>query len=271
MERSTATSPSILIAHLAITLPALAAVPLVLYWGLYQFGPPLWPYYVTGGLAIAMYWHSVAVPLWKRRVQGMGLNQDEADELARRAGLVWSGAPAVGFLTFHTTAAVLCCPWFLSRLFDWVLPVVGLYGSPADFWLRHLELLTIGPAIGVGYLISKYVPNLATWTWAIPAIILLYKLSTFADPQNSVLSSDHRSVFSYYFMIQRNAPTLYDFRGSDPVRVVEQMSVVAPFYTGAAYSLGALMERHQLLEKLIHSLRRDRVPVVGETDDAEVE
>jgi len=271
MPPRTVTSSAILFAHLAITLPALAAVPLFVYWGLYQFGPPLWPYYVSGGVAIAWQWYSMAVPRWKGLLKKRGVNDEEAEEIAKRIGLVWPGAAAAGSFALHTTAALLCCPWFLSRWFVWLFLMLGISPTQADFWLQHLELLSIIPAIAVGYLISRYFEKLATWAWVLPTIILSYKLLNFTDPQISVLAPNPWSRFSYYFVILRYAPTFYDLGGSDPVRVVEQMTVIAPFYSGIAYSLGAVMQKYKSLERLISSLRRDPEPQVFGPKEADIE
>lgn len=56
MDGSDPTTRAVVLGHLAITVPIVAAVLLVVFWGFYQFGPSLWPYYVTGGFAIAWQW-----------------------------------------------------------------------------------------------------------------------------------------------------------------------------------------------------------------------
>lgn len=40
------------------------------------------------------------------------------------------------------------------------------------------------------------------------------------------------------------------FGGADPVRVALQMSVIAPFYAGLAYSAGAIIATRHLLERV---------------------
>jgi len=124
----------------------------------------------------------------------------------------------------------------------------------ADYYLQHLELVSILPALVVGYVVCRYSPRLATWAWILPTIILLYKLLTFTDPGASVLVSDPLSRFSYYFVILRRALTFTDLRGSDPIRVVAQMFVVAPFYSGAAYSVAAFLQRRSVLERIIRNI-----------------
>jgi len=59
------------------------------------------------------------------------------------------------------------------------------------------------------------------------------------------------------------------FGGVDPVRVAQQMFVVAPFYAGLAYSIGALAERHNLLKRLFeHSPTRQPEPETTQTETA---
>jgi hypothetical protein len=49
------------------------------------------------------------------------------------------------------------------------------------------------------------------------------------------------------------------------------MTVIAPFYSGIAYSLGAVMEKYKSLERLISSLRRDPEPQVFGPKEADLE
>jgi len=81
-------------------------------------------------------------------------------------------------------------------------------------------------------------------------MILAYKMVTYTEPYASVLAENHPStVFSYFFVIQRTMPTFTDFAGIDIVRVAAQMLVVAPFLAGAAYSVGAMCGKHQVVER----------------------
>jgi hypothetical protein len=54
----------------------------------------------------------------------------------------------------------------------------------------------------------------------------------------------------YFFDIQKVMPTWANPLVSDPTRVAAQMFVTAPFYAGVAYSVGALIAKHELLTKL---------------------
>ena len=266
-----------ILGHLAITVPAVAAIPLFVLWGLYQFGPPLWPYYVTGGLALAWQWYSIALPRWKSLLTRGGLQVNEAEDIARRSGLVWPGAGAIGPLALHTTAAIVCGIFFgsslLSRWFVWILPLFGGSGAArADYWLQHLELVSVIPALVLGVVMSRYFEKFAAWAWVVPTLILSYKLFTFTDANASVLASaDPRSRFSYYFVIQQHMPTFFDLRDSDPVRVLEQMDVIVPFYSGIAYSIGALLTKHKVIDSVVSSLRREPEPDVFGPEEAGVE
>jgi hypothetical protein len=90
-----------------------------------------------------------------------------------------------------------------------------------------------------------------------------YKLLTFADPNASVFAtSDLWRRFSYYFVIEQlNSP--YDLRGlSDPERWLQQVTVVAPFYSSVAYSVGAFVVKTKALERISESLSREPKPEV---------
>ncbi len=109
MEGSDVTSRgSVLLGHLTITIPVIAVIWIVVRWGLYQFGPPLWPYYVTGGIALAWQWYSMALPGWKGLLTRKGLRANQTEDVAQRSGLVWPGTEAIGAFALHTTAAAVC-------------------------------------------------------------------------------------------------------------------------------------------------------------------
>jgi hypothetical protein len=249
------TPRNLFFAHLIITVPAVAAFVLVVRLGLCMFGPFLFLYYVFGGVAAGWQWCSLAVQHWETRLARKGVQQDEIKRFARRAGLEWPGESAIGLFALHTTAVAVCgihvSPWLVGRWFAWVLPLTGFSSTAfaADYYLQHLELLTVVPAFALGYFMWLRFPRLATWAWTLPTIILAYKLAFFADPSASVFSSNPTARFSYFFVIQRGMPTLSNFRGSDPVRVATQMMFVAPFYAGVAYSIGALAAKHGVLRK----------------------
>ena len=256
----------ILLGHLTVTVPVVLAITLFVYWGLGQFGPSLWPYYVTGGIALAWQWYSMALPRWRGLLVRNGVPVNQTEGVAQRSGLLWPGAGPIGSFALHTTAVTFCGifagPWLLSRWFVWILPLFRI--SPAtpraDYWLQHLELVSIVPALVFGALVARYFERLASWAWVVPTMIVSYKLLTFTNPNVSVLSSDDSfSRFSYYFMIQQHMPTFSSLglTGSDPIRVAEQLNVTVPFYSGVAYSIGALATKHKVISRIVSSLRRE--------------
>ena len=186
----------------------------------------------------------------------------------------------MGSFALHTTAAPLCGiflgPWLYSRWFVWILPLFRISPSMprADYWLQHLELVSIIPALLFGALVARYFGRLASWAWVVPTIILSYKLLTFTNPNVSVLASaDPWSRFSYYFVIQPHMPTFSSIGliGSDPIRVAEQLNVTVPFYSGIAYSIGALLTKHKVIDRVVGSLRREPEPEVFGPEEAGVE
>jgi hypothetical protein len=271
VDSQNAAPGQVLLGHLAITVPVVLAVPLVVYWGLGEFGPLLWPYYVTAGIALGWQWYLIALPRWKGLL---------TEDVARRSGLVWPGAGAIGSFALHTTAVPLCGiflgPWLFSRWFVWILPLFRV--SPAmpraEYWLQNLESVSIIPALVFGALIARYFEKLASWAWIVPTIILTYKLLTYTNPNVSVFASaDSWSRFSYYFVIQQHMPTFSRSFGvsGDPIRVAQQLDVTVPFYSGIAYSVGALLTKHKVIERFVSSLRREPEPEVFGPEDAEVE
>ena len=170
-------------------------------------------------------------------------------------------------------------PWLFSRWFVWILPLFRI--SPAmpraDYWLQHLELVSIIPALVFGALIARYFEKLASWAWVVPTIILSYRLLTFTDANASVLASlasvDSWSRFSYYFVILPHVPTFSQSFGlsGDPIRFAQQLDVTVPFYSGIAYSVGALLTKHKAIDRIVTSLRREPEPEVFGPEQAAVE
>lgn len=280
MNSEPATPRQVFLGHLAITVPVILAVPLFLYWGFGELGPSLWPYYVTGGLALAWQWYSIALPRWEVLLARGGLQVNEVEDAAHRNGFVWPGAESIGSFALHTTAVPFCGiflgPWLLSRWFVWILPLLRI--SPAtpkaDYWLQHLEVVSIIPALVFGALIARRFAKLASWAWVVPTIILAYRLLTFTDAGASVFAAANRwSRFSYYFVIQPHVPTFSRSLGlsGDPVRFVSQLNVTVPFYSGIAYSIGALLTKRKVIDGVLRSLRRGAEPEVFGPDDSDVE
>lgn len=110
------------------------------------------------------------------------------------------------------------------------------------------------PAAQAVQKVSRYLPRLAAYAWVLPTVILAYKLMTFTEPQVSVLIPHHSMRWEYFFVIQRTMPTFtVGFGGVDPIRVAEQIEVVAPFYAGLAYSAGAMVQTYDLAKKIFGS------------------
>ncbi len=63
----------------------------------------------------------------------------------------------------------------------------------------------------------------------------------------------------------------FGFGGSDPVRVAAQMTVVVPFYSGVAYSVGAILRKYKVTDRIASSLRSEREPEVFGPEEAGVE
>lgn len=170
---------------------------------------------------------------------------------------------------FHTYVAYTCAmylsQWLVFHWFGWIAPILQMSISiPAtDWYLQHFELVTILPALVVGYLnVAQFFPakvrgymheersgSIAPWAWSVPTIALLYRMLMF-HPPSSVLFGTSMTALRYFFEIQKVMPTLANPLVSDPIRVWAQMTITAPFYAGLAYSLGALVSKHQLLTKL---------------------
>jgi hypothetical protein len=208
----------------------------------------------------------------------------------------------VGALVLHTVLVYFCAllisPWLVSRWFAWIAPLlqISVGVPPGDWYLQHFELATIFPVFIAGYFnalriatasfrialawmdeppdLSQSVP-VAMWAWTIPTFILCYTMLTHRASNSSVL--DDRSFYEavmptirYFFVIQQQGPILVgNSISGDPVRVVAQLFVTAPFYAGIAYSLGALSSKYKLLTKLRHEVFRvaeDSEPKTSESD-----
>jgi hypothetical protein len=178
---------------------------------------------------------------------------------------------------FHTAVAYACAlrlsPWLVFHFFGWVMPLwsASFATLGRDWYLQHLEWSTIIPAAIIGYLdVFRLLPGswseevdirkhdfAAIWAWSVPSLILAYKIVKYDSP-HSVLFGNSISAISYFFDIQQTMPGSDHPLGGDPIRVLAQMIVTAPFYAGIAYSLGALASRCDLLTKLFIFNKFDR-------------
>ncbi len=192
------------------------------------------------------------------------------------AGKVKSPLGRVAAFGIHTVVLYVCAvhlsPWLVFHWFGWVAPIlqVSINMPATDWYLQHLELVTIVPALIVGYInVTRFLPatirsyigeaqsdSVAVWAWAIPTLVLGYKMLLYQAP-SSVLYATSMSAIKYLFDIQKVAPTMSSPLASDPIRVLAQMTLTVPFYAAVAYSLGALASRHGLLGKLFTFEKRD--------------
>lgn len=167
----------------------------------------------------------------------------------------------------HTLLVYACAvrlsPWLVYHWFGWILPATQLsMTTPAgDWYLQHLELASIIPALVVGYInVSRLFPqtvrsylgeanlsSIAVWSWVIPVVVLVCRMVLYKAP-NSVFYDTWMSIAKYFFDIEKVMPTPLNPYASDPIRVWAQMLVTAPFYAGIAYSLGALESRRRMLK-----------------------
>lgn len=261
----------VLVGHLLITVPAVAVGALALFFRDYLFGiSPAWPYCLTAAVALGWQWHSAALLWWKAHYAKHGIPQTEVDETARQSGLVLP-LTSIGLLALHTTVAALCASyldvWLTGLWCHWMLPFIGLSGQQfapdaRAYYLQHLALANFTPAFIVGYIACHKHPRFASSAWLVPTMFMAYKLLTFADPNVSVFVGSHWwSRFSYYF--GTNIPNSGNF---DPQRFLEQVTIVAFFYSGIAYSLGAFAKKHGVLTRIVTSLRREPTIPAGDSN-----
>lgn len=145
----------------------------------------------------------------------------------------------------HTIAvylsALFICPRLVAIWFGWVFPLIRWHTVPraADWYISHLLLTSVAPAAVVGYVAVRSRITGALWAWVVPSVVLLYSLLTL-EARSSVFAPEV-SRLHYYFATVSFMPSASDFAGSDPVRVLKQMTVTAPFYAGVGYTVGAAL------------------------------
>jgi hypothetical protein len=157
----------------------------------------------------------------------------------------------------HTLTVYICAvhffPWLVGRWFAWVAPVLHATTAtqPEEWYLQHLELVSILPAVFAGYIAARRPDSVATWAWGVPVLMLAYKIRRYQAPSSVLITS--MSAFRYFFDIQTSVPTMENPTAGDPIRALAQIIITAPFYAGVAYSLGALASKRRLLERLFGS------------------
>jgi hypothetical protein len=101
-------SCAVIVGHLTLTGPAIAALLILPFLGLRMFGPGMFVYYVLAGIALGWQWYSIFLPSWKKWLLDKHIQLEDVEHLARRAGFGWPVESAIGPFALHTTAAVVC-------------------------------------------------------------------------------------------------------------------------------------------------------------------
>ena len=159
------------------------------------------------------------------------------------------------FFCLHTLAVYVCALFFSPRLvslwFLWIAPRLQISSNlrAADWFLQHILLVSIVPALIVGYLNVRRPNSMATWSWSVPAVVLAYKMLTYHN-SGSLLDENQVSLFQYFFGMIQQVPTFDNPFVGDAGRVLVQMNVTAPFCAGLAYSTGALLSKHNVVRSL---------------------
>jgi hypothetical protein len=117
----------------------------------------------------------------------------------------WFGViPALALhIAIVYTCALHISGYLVGRWFAWFVPVLHISTDMPgpDWYLQHLELVTIVPALIAGYInVVRFAPAIVgrpiwdarfdsaiNWAWGIPTLILLYRMSQYHAP-TSVLS-----------------------------------------------------------------------------------
>jgi hypothetical protein len=137
-------------------------------------------------------------------------------------------------------------PWLVGRWYAWVMPVLQIRSRTpvGDWWMQHFEIVTLIPALIVGYITTRQSFPYAKWAWLLPTAVLVYKMARLDIPHSIIPeASAHLSALAYFFEIERWSPSVahpFEMRG-DPIRLVAQMLFTGPFYAGMAYSIGAVV------------------------------
>jgi hypothetical protein len=114
----------------------------------------------------------------------------------------------VAALMLHTYVAYSCAmhlsEWLVFHWFGWVAPILHFSShKPAtDWYLQHFELMTILPALVVGYVnVERILPgvirnfmhdgehSMAAWAWMFPTLVLLYRMLEYHAPSSVLFGS----------------------------------------------------------------------------------
>jgi hypothetical protein len=181
---------------------------------------------------------------------------------------------AIVYILALRVSGLLVSLWFV-----WIAPLlqISVNTPPGDWYLQHLEWVTIIPAFAAGYInLGRVIPatfgkliddsrsaRMALWAWILPTVVLIYKMLRYHSP-SSVLYDSSTSAIGYFFDIQHVMPNRDNFLAIDSVRVLAQMTITAPFYAGIAYYLGALSSKHGIMAKLFSFGRPEETPLTDE-------
>jgi len=157
----------------------------------------------------------------------------------------------LGAFTLHTFAVYLCSGlfalWLVRMWFGVLAPVLHIHTTvrPGDWYLQHLAVICIITALPAGYFNGTKPESLAIWGWVVPFLIMTYEIAVFKS-HASVLVRQWLPAIGYYFDVQQTMPSFF----ADFTRVEAQMWVTAPFWSGLAYSVGALGARWHVVDVL---------------------
>jgi len=151
----------------------------------------------------------VSAPAQKIDPAEAGAQPEERRRSGSRSVLMWLGLFLVNTLVVYACAMHLST-MLVGRWFAWIAPIVGFPSgvAPADWYLRHLELVTIIPALIAGYIDpGRFLPatvgkrigewrsgSAGTWAWTVPSAVLIYKMLILHTPSSVLLSTSNVSL-----------------------------------------------------------------------------
>lgn len=172
-------------------------------------------------------------------------------EISRSARL-FTQSRTWGYFALHLLAvyalALAISPLLLGFFYRHIATQIeqGTSIPELQYYFAHLFLATFVPAIAAGYLNFRYRHAAALWIWLVPTAILVYKLLTLQPP--SVFNGRWSGVFAYFFSSDWSVPTSAQEAFSSNLQgmrvYIAQTNYSAPFYAGAAYSIGAFARKH---------------------------
>jgi hypothetical protein len=80
---------AVLAGHLVVTIPVLAIIASITWFGRAQFGPGRTGLALLAGSAVAWLWWSFATPRWRRWAHSRGADPAAVQRLGAWTGLVW--------------------------------------------------------------------------------------------------------------------------------------------------------------------------------------